>query len=106
MQATIHVLGGCGINFDCLGAKTFCRCSYVRFRMHYQLQMHTPCNQVLLKTVKSSKGSLFLTPISTYCYRNAVQYLDDWFQRFKLMQYSVAILYLAIANLPREIRFH
>ena len=29
----------------------------------------------------------------------------DWFQPFKHTQYSVGVLYLAVANLPRHIRF-
>ena len=29
----------------------------------------------------------------------------DWFQPFKHTQYSVGVLYLALENLPREVRF-
>lgn len=29
----------------------------------------------------------------------------DWFQPFKLTQYSVGVIYLVIMNLPRSIRF-
>lgn len=151
-------------NSNSNGVKVTKKCCYVWYSNHFQLRMRQPCGNLLLKTMKSSRGSTFLMPISTYCYQNPIHCLEellkqpsmlqlceewrnrtvendklcdvydgkmwehfefdcmgepflansmnfliilncDWFQPFKHTQYSVGVLYLAAANLPRQIRF-
>ena len=144
--------------------KTSKRCSYVRYNNHPMSRMRSACGNLLMKTMRSSKGSSFLLPFSTYCYHNPILCLQellnrpcivdlceqwrnrivennilcdifdgqmwqhfqydcdgkpflaepmnyllllncDWFQPFKHTQYSVGVLYVALGNLPRQIRF-
>ena len=160
---TIYTLDD-ATNSNSNGVKVSKKCCYVRYSNHCQLRMRQPCGNLLLKTMKSSRGSTFLMPISTYCYQNPIHCLEellnrpsmlqlceewrnrtvendklcdvydgqmwehfefdcmgepflansmnfliilncDWFQPFKHTQYSVGVLYLAVTNLPRQIRF-
>ena len=59
------------------------------------------CDGELYKTFKSNNGELFFNDI-----RNLGAVLNvDWFQPFKNTEYSLGVIYMAITNLPRDVRF-
>lgn len=152
------------VETDLNGKKNSKHCSFVRYPTHVQARMRSPCNEKLMKVVRSSKGSECLFPYQTYCYSSIIKGMEellnrryvselcekwrttisdntnlcdvyngqmwqyfqydsnglpflaapnnyllmlncDWFQPFIHTAYSVGVLYLAIENLPREIRF-
>ena len=43
--------------------------------------MRAPCSSHLLKTVRSSSGSEYLAPISTYCFKSISRSLEDLLNR-------------------------
>lgn len=63
------------------GVKESCTCSFIRYPMHMQARMRAPCGQKLLKTRRSSRGSDFLTPYQTYCYKSIVDSLTELLNR-------------------------
>ena len=146
------------------GEKKSKLCSFVRYPHHIQARMRSQCSEILLKSVRSSSGTKYLTPIKTYCYKSVACSLEellnrnnmmslceewrnrkvingylqdvydgemwqsfqydqnglpflaapnnyllmlncDWFQPFTHTQFSIGVLYLAIENLPRNLRF-
>ena len=61
--------------------KTSKRCSYVRYNNHPMSRMHSACGNLLMKIMRSSKGSSFLLPFSTYCYHNPILCLQELLNR-------------------------
>lgn len=72
------------IEFSSTGEKLSRFCSYVRYPEHSQARMRQPCGQKLLKTLRSSKGSEYLSPLQTICFRSIIDSLKElpWLQSY------------------------
>ena len=58
----------------------------VEFPNHVQARMREPCGKSLMKAVKTSKGSQYLAPFRTYCYRSLVDSLQNLLNRPNIME--------------------
>ncbi|CAI2185774.1 11970_t:CDS:2 [Funneliformis geosporum] len=77
------------------------------------------CNEIITKTVRTSKGNHLIKSIKTYSYHSIIQQLglllskpgiealleSYWFNPCKHIQNSVGVIYLTILNLPRHMQF-
>ena len=53
-----------------------CKCTHVEFPYHPQLHFRQPCNELLMKNVKSSSGTITLYPHGMFCYRSLIESLQ------------------------------
>ena len=51
------------------------QCSYIKFPHHPQAKRRQPCNDTLMKKVKTSSGTISLYPRQLYCYRSVKESL-------------------------------
>ena len=72
------------------GKKVSRYCDFIRYPRHPQVRMHTTCGSMLLKCMKSSKGSEFLSPFNTYCYRSPILGLEALLNRPNMMHFCEA----------------
>lgn len=61
-------------------------CTYVEFPNHVQARMREPCGKRLMKAVRTSKGSQYLAPFRTYCYRSLVDSLQNLLNRPSIIE--------------------
>ena len=52
-------------------------CTYIRYPNHVQHRMRAQCGVKLLKSVRSSSGSMYFKPVKTYCYQSVITGLQD-----------------------------
>ena len=63
------------------GQLTSKKCTFVRFLHHPQVWRRKECGKLLMKNVKTSAGTIVLTPLQTYCYKSITQSLKELLQR-------------------------
>ena len=56
-------------------------CSFKHYPRHRQARMRLPCGRKLLKTMRSSRGTIYLAPFQTYCYKSVITSLQDLLNR-------------------------
>ena len=56
------------------------KCKYVR---HLQARMRAPCDELLMKTMRSSQGTEYLAPRKTFCYQSIIDSLNEFLNCFK-----------------------
>lgn len=59
------------------GSPMSSKCSHVEFPNHPQRVRRSPCNSVLLKTVRTSCGTSSLYPRQMYCYKSVTESLQE-----------------------------
>ena len=52
-------------------------CTFVRFPLHPMESHRSPCETVLMKTIKTPSGKFNLYPKLTYCYQSIIQSIQD-----------------------------
>lgn len=55
------------------------KCSYVQFPHHPHRRQRSPCNTVLMKTIRTSAGTTSLYPRQMFCYRSLICSLQNLF---------------------------
>lgn len=58
---------------DCVGKDGINKCTFVPFPRHKQKRMRTPCNHLLMKTIKTASGKHTTMPMKIFCYRSIIQ---------------------------------
>lgn len=53
------------------------KCNYVRYPLHPHRTRRQPCGTTLLKTKRSSNGSVYLYPKQMYCYKKVIESIQD-----------------------------
>ena len=57
------------------------KCSYVKFPHHPHRIQRSPCDVMLMKTVRTSSGTTSLYPQQIFCYQSIIQSLRNFFLR-------------------------
>ena len=57
------------------------KCKYVRYPGHLQARMRAPCDELLMKTMRSSQGTEYLAPRKTFCYQSIIDSLNELLNR-------------------------
>lgn len=57
------------------------KCGYVRYKNHPQRQHRKPCGHLLMKSIRTSSGTVTQYPRALYCYKSLISSLRDMLQR-------------------------
>lgn len=57
------------------------KCAHVEFPLHPHLARRAPCGATLMKKVKTSSGTVVLSPRNLYCYKSIIGSLQEMLQR-------------------------
>lgn len=76
--STLYAIAECEVIMPD-GSKSSKECSHIRFPNHPQARFRQPCGTTLMKTVRTSNGTMYLYPKQMYCYNSLINFLKNKF---------------------------